>query len=153
MMINSMNMNMNEPRSTSSSMTGHPIPSLPISKPILPEFKINIDDEEELNDDEEDENHLLNILSKLKEAKKSIDTSKSKKRSREIIENAYQEYKNESKQMILRHNRRWNSKQNEAISKGNMLKMNIKQTSEVSYSILSYHASLYSLILLLLIEI
>jgi len=36
-----------------------------------------------------------------------------RKRSREVIENAYNEYKNQTKQMISRHNRRWSAKQNE----------------------------------------
>ena len=63
-----------EPRSTSSSIAGPPIP---VPKPVLSELKLTIDEEEDVQD-EEDENHLINILSKLKEAKKTLDSSKSK---------------------------------------------------------------------------
>jgi hypothetical protein len=44
-------------------------------KPTLPELNLNVDVDEE---DEEEESHLLAIFSKLKEAKKTLDSSKTK---------------------------------------------------------------------------
>ena len=61
-----------EPRSTSSSVVGPPPPA---AKPTLPDLNLNMDVDEE---DEEEENHILAIFSKLKEAKKTLDSSKNK---------------------------------------------------------------------------
>lgn len=47
--------------------------------PTMPDLEINqLRDDDDFDDDVQDENHLMNILQKLKSAKRSIDTTRQK---------------------------------------------------------------------------
>lgn len=54
-----------------------PAPSAPMV-PDMPDLDINIDVEDDGEDDPQDENHLMNILQKLKSAKHTLDSTRQK---------------------------------------------------------------------------
>ena len=59
----------------SSKATSSNAPAL---LPVMPDLNVGEDDDVELDDDHQDENHLMTILQKLKSAKRTLDSSRQK---------------------------------------------------------------------------
>eukprot|EP01031_Cornospumella_fuschlensis_P039691 gene39691-48326_t len=76
-----------------------------MQRPSLPDLRQL--PELEVSSEEGDEEHMLQILQKLKSAKSSIDSSKQKKRNREVFDEQVSKFSRDAKDLMGRFDVKW----------------------------------------------
>eukprot|EP01032_Pedospumella_encystans_P025887 gene25887-29242_t len=94
--------------------------------PSMPDLDVGEDEDIEMADDNQDENHLLSILQKLKTAKRTLDSSRQKKKARQLLEQSSARFNTDADEVVSKHNKRWTNKINALQQKIKKLKMSVE---------------------------
>eukprot|EP00601_Ochromonadales_sp_CCMP2298_P009893 CAMPEP_0173259100 /NCGR_PEP_ID=MMETSP1142-20121109/24775_1 /TAXON_ID=483371 /ORGANISM="non described non described, Strain CCMP2298" /LENGTH=164 /DNA_ID=CAMNT_0014193577 /DNA_START=1 /DNA_END=492 /DNA_ORIENTATION=- len=88
----------------------HAMPMPPMAMPTLSSQLPDGDDDDEVEDSSQDDGHMVALLEKLKSAKQNIDSSRNKRKTKQLIEQGVERYEAESDELLKKHNKRWAAK-------------------------------------------